>query len=277
MNWWCFVAALKYFYTTEWHNPTNMWQWSCWIQMLVWLLCGWQRKYSLSRWRLSVDHPLLIFQLNAEDCGSHFATCWESEQFSLLTGGPQLQITSSAVWAPTATSSPPDWWRNGGKINGFLSSERASSVMFGSLMLASLTFPPLWEIESSVRTNWHTWSLSSRYNDRFQSAALLVRYCCCLLKTLLDHWRRLQWSGCVGCVSSKWWLVFKLTQKLLCRWPCECQQSVFRLAPSGIPLHYSILIITMAHCNCEARCPFTAFCETSKHHWAFSLRHIFPR
>lgn len=98
-----------------------IWRWSRWLQILVWLQRSGQRNYSLGWWRLSVDPPLLILQLNAEGGGSHFATCWESEQFSPLTVGPQLQITSSAVWAPTATSSAPDWWRNGGKINGFLS------------------------------------------------------------------------------------------------------------------------------------------------------------
>lgn len=200
-----FSCCSKVLFTVERHNPTTMWHQSCRIQMLVWLQCGWQRKYSLGRQRLSVDPPLLIFQLNAEDRSSHFATCWESEQFSLLAGGPRLQITSSAVWAPTATSSPPDWWWNGGKINGFLSTERASSVMFGSLMLASFTFSPLREIERSVRTNWQTGSLSSWCNDTFRSAFLLGSY---LLGTLLRR-RRLQWSGRVSWDSSKKWLVFE--------------------------------------------------------------------
>lgn len=74
---------------------------------------------------------MLILQPKAEEGGSHFAMGWESQQFSLLTGGPRLQITSSVVWAPTVTSSPPNWWWNGGKINGFLSSETAISVMLG--------------------------------------------------------------------------------------------------------------------------------------------------
>lgn len=46
--------------------------------------------------------------LDAEDGGSHFTVCRDLKQFCALTGGPRLQITSSAVGAPTATSPPAD-------------------------------------------------------------------------------------------------------------------------------------------------------------------------
>ncbi len=53
-------------------------------------------------------------------------------------------------------------------------------------------------------------------------------------------------------------------------------QFSYQSPPQEPPLHHFILITTMTHCNCEARFPFTACSEMSKHHWAFSLRHIFP-
>lgn len=142
----------------DWHKSHQIRARPCWYKYQSDCSVA-DRKHSLCRRRLSADPPLLFSRLNAENAGTRFATSWESEQFSPLTSGPQSQITSAA-WAQPPLHQQIDGEKEGKSMAS--SPERAGSVMFGSLMLPSLTLPPLWEIERRVWTSWQTWTDLSR-------------------------------------------------------------------------------------------------------------------